>query len=157
MAQNVSILDMKSQGYRVVYDFPYSYNTRSTDLNFIKSQCSNETVLCAGGAAKESDNILLVSCGDCLSVLTSTVINKPILNNGAYWYFTDKKSFGFSPDFNIKQNSPDGNDCSSVNNIWTSCPSDERLSWRLDNAGGWRLGSLINLNDDEYQKFIFLS
>jgi hypothetical protein len=147
---------MKTQGYRAVYEFPYSYNTTSTDLNFIKSQCSNETVLCAGGAAKGSDNLLLVSCGHCLSVLTSTIINRPILNNGAYWYFTDQKSFGFSPDANIKQNAPDGNDCIAVNGLWTSCPNNQRLSWSLADKG-WRLGTLIDLYDDKYQKFLFLS
>ena len=151
---------MKSQGYRVAYDFPYSYNTTSIELNSIKLQCSTETILCAGGAAKGSDNLLLVSCGDCQTVLTETPLNTPVLNNGAYWYLTTGKSFGFSPNGNIKQLNADWYDCEYINNSVKNCKENSRLSWHLtDNLGGWRIGKLTGSELGWYsnhRKLIFL-
>ena len=111
MTHDISVNKMKSQGYRVVYDYPYSHATTFSELNSIKSECSSETVMCAGGVASNNkDNLLLVSCGNCLSVLTQTPKNVPVLNNGAYWYLTDiggTRSFGYSPSNNIVQGNCD--------------------------------------------------
>jgi hypothetical protein len=137
LAHDISINDMKSLGYRVVYDYSYySHSTTITELTEIKSMCSVESILCAGGAAKNSDNLLLVSCGNCRTVLTETAPNKPVLDNGAYWYLTDRKSFGFAPVYNINQNNPDVYDCKIG---WSNCNDDKRLSWNLPGRG-WRLG-----------------
>jgi len=150
LAHDISINKMKSQGYRVVYDYVYNHVTTLAELNEIKSKCSAETILCAGGvASNNSDNLLLVSCGNCHSVLKQTLLNKPILNNGAYWYFTDKYSFGFSPSYNINQVPYDYFDCSPCR--------EERLSWTLCNVcGGWRLGNLTSLFSYSYRKIMLL-
>jgi hypothetical protein len=103
LSYNVSIQHMISQGYKKIYDFGYDHITTLAELNAIKSNCSSESILCAGGAALNSDNLLLISCGNCHTVLAETLINKPVLNNGAYWYLTTGKSFGFSPGYIIKQ------------------------------------------------------
>ena len=81
--------------------------------------------MCAGGAALNSDNLLLVSCANCHSVLTETPLNQPVLNNGAYWYLTTGKSFAFSLSYNIKQNSADIYDCDSS---FKNCKDSSRLS-----------------------------
>lgn len=94
LAQNVLITEMKSQGYEIVYDYPYSHPTTINELNVIRLNCLSETILCAGGAAKGSYNLLLISCGNCRSILTATSKNNPVLNNGAFWYFKSSYSFG---------------------------------------------------------------
>lgn len=156
LAHNVSIKNMKLQGYELVYDFAYNHSTEITELNAIRWKCSAQSVLCVGGAALDSDNLLLVSCGNCHAVLKETSNNKPVLNNEAYWYLTEKKSFGFSPSFNIKQLSVDWHDCdSSAKN----CSDDKRLSWYLGGGGGWRLGKLNNVENEmsDYRKIILFS
>ena len=79
---------MKSQGYEIVYDFPYpdffSSQLSYSEFSGIRSNCMSNTVLCAGGAAKGSNNLQLISCGNCLSILTPTPENTAVLNNGAY-------------------------------------------------------------------------
>jgi len=144
LAHDVSIVDMKLQGFKTVYNFPYSHATKLAELHSIKSQCSSETLLCVGGA--EGDNLLLVSCGDCETVLTETKKNQPVLNNGAYWYLTKDYSFGFSPIYNISLE-PD-QDTYECNSDLTICPDNKRLSWIVyKDKGGWRLGNLNDKSD----------
>jgi hypothetical protein len=151
---------MKSQGYQVAYDYPYSHATTLDELKKINSKCSAETVLCAGGVASwDSDKLLLVSCGNCKSVLTQTPRDEPVLNNGAYWYLTKNYSFGFSPSHYIYQFYVDGYDCDYFLDTNPKCSSNERLSWRLDGIyGGWRIGQITQLRySDLFRKIIILS
>lgn len=157
LEHDISIDDMKSQGYEIVYDVLYSsYGPTLAELNAIRLKCSDESVLCAGGAAVASDNLLLVSCGNCFAVLTETPLNKPVLNNGAYWYLTDKKSFGFSPSSNIKQDNADWYDCDKARK---KCTDDKRLSWWLSGRGGARLGKISHHESslNNYRKIIMIS
>jgi hypothetical protein len=88
--------------------------------------------------------------------LTATSTNNPVLNNGAFWYFRFLYSFGFAPNKNISL-SPDQDtfDCDSSK---INCPDTKRLSWIMySNRGGWRLGNLVNLNNDTYRKILILS
>jgi hypothetical protein len=156
ISHNISIKELLDQGFKNVFNTTYSTETISNDLINIESLCTKDSVLCVGGS-DTADNLLLVSCGNCLNILTPTTINNPNLINGAYWYFTDKKSFGFSPIFSIAQNFVDIYDCPYFPR---NCKDSKRLSWSLTGYhGGWRLGIL---NDDEksipfnYQKMIFL-
>jgi len=144
LAHDVSIVDLKLQGFKTVYDFPYSHATKLKELYSIKSQCSNETLLCVGGA--EGDNLLLVSCGHCQTVLTETPLNKTVLNNGAYWYLTPLYSFGFAPISKINHYyDQDTYDCDKD---YTICPDKKRLSWIVyQEKGGWRLGDLNDKAD----------
>ncbi len=139
LAHNISIEKMKSQGYKIVYDYLYSHLTTMTELNAIKGQCSSQTILCAGGAAVNSNTLLLVSCGNCREVLTPT--SPFILNNGAYWYLENQNAFGFSPSNNIKLVGTDIYDCDSS---FKNCKDNNRLSFNLGGStlGGWRLGKL---------------
>ena len=138
---------MLLQGYRVVYSYIYGHPTTNNELSSIKSMCSLNSILCAAGAALGSDTLLLVSCGNCLSILSETVLNKPVLNNGAYWYLTTGQSFGFSLNINILQVTCDFDDHSD----------DYRLCWHLDGGGGWRIGKILWLNSDSnYNKILLL-
>lgn len=163
LAHNVSIGDMKSQSYKIVYDLMYSKETSFAELDAIKSKCLHESVLCAGGGAVGSDNLLLVSCGNCKTVLSTTLQNKPVLSNGAYWYFSGAWSFGFSPSFSVIQADTDVYDCY---NSGKYCADDKRLSWWMvhdcsspTNDKGARLGKLNNYrnNMNEYRKVILIS
>ena len=65
-------------------------------------------------------------------VHNSTILNTPHLSNGAYWYFTPGKSFGFLKDTDLQQE--------PTADTGTTNP-DSRLSWNLDNGeGGYRTG-----------------
>ena len=141
LAHDVSIVNLKLQGFQTVYNFSFSHATTIEELNSIKSQCSNETLLCVGGA--EDDNFLLVSCAHCQTVLSMTSKSEPVLSNNAYWYLTKDYSFGFAPISRIKLDpDQDTYDCDVNKEI---CPDNKRLSWIVYNGtGGWRLG---NLND----------
>lgn len=153
MEEYLSINVMKSQGYTIDTDFPWNHETTLDELIQIKSKCSPQTVLCAGGAATNSDTLLLVSCGDCLSVLKPTEVNKPVLNNGAYWYFTNGYSFGFSPNSSIYQNLVDFFDCIKLPD-WI-CTDNKRLSWHVGTYSGYRLGKITTF-EPIYRKIIFL-
>jgi len=160
LAQDISISNMKSQGYRVINDVSSSKGSSFEELNAIKLHCLPETILCAGGAATGSDNLLLVSCGKCHSVLEPTLLNRPVFNNGAYWYLTNKISFGFSPTYNIKQADADCIDCTrDEKGVWNYCADEKKLSWFLNGScctGVWRIGKLINLHSN-HRRIIFLS
>lgn len=121
----------------------------------LRSLCTKDSVICVGGSDTVY-NLLLVSCGNCLNILTPTYINSPNLINGAYWYLTEKQSFGFSPIFSIHQIGIDVYDCDSKR---LNCTDSKRLSWSTSFSGG-RLGKL---GDGEYyqifghyRKMIFL-
>lgn len=153
LSLDIAIRNMKTQGYRIVYDQPYAHSSSFNELSLIRSECDSDSVLCVGGAAKDSDTLLLVSCGNCRIVLTETQINEPVLHNGAYWYLTKEFSFGFSPIYEIRQENSDHYDSDmGYNDV-------KRLSWYLGGSwGGWRLGQLHNLGTSaDYRKIVLLN
>jgi len=121
----------------------YSNSITETDLNNIKTQCNQNSLICVGGA-DSNNNLLLVSCGLCLDILSTTIRNQPRFVNGAWWYFTPGYSFGFAPNSNIKQDFADGFDV--ISNNWSNLKDSNRLSWHLDGTGGWRLGNIYLSN-----------
>ena len=101
------------------------------------------------------NTLLLVSCGSCLDILTTTELDKPRLVNGAWWYFRPDKSFGFASSSSIRQSSADGFDCDQD---YIICNDSKRLSWFLQGSG-WRLGSLndkANTIPSKYRKIILM-
>ena len=150
LAQNVSLSALLNQGYKTVYNQTYSHASTTNELMLINESCTQNTVLCAGGALGDSDILTLLSCGNCWTILSATLRNRPVLNNGAYWYLTPSFSFGFAPNSSIQQNTCDRFDTSNV----------FRLCWHLDQSvGGWRLGTLQwFLNTDfNYNKYLFFN
>ena len=148
---NVKIDQLLRLGFRIVYNQSYTeYATTTNELyDLRKIECRKESIICVGGS-DGNNNLLLVSCGDCQDILSlNTPINEPILINGAFWYLTPNKSFGFSPSQQIKQKAPsDMFDCIECPNrkkipcVFSECPDMLRLSWEIDgNYAGWRLGN----------------
>jgi len=43
-------------------------------------------VICVGGTDSRNNKLLLVSCGSCLDILTTTTRDQPRLVNGAWWF-----------------------------------------------------------------------
>ena len=152
LAQNVPVQTILDQGFKSVYDYPYSHISTSAELENIKSQCNSNSLLCVGGSNSANlTNLLLVSCGPCLSILAQTTPNKPSSINGAYWYYSTvagHQSFGFSPVYNISQAY-----CDSQNE-----GAEKRLCWHLTgDVGGYRLGTVVSLdNTTQYIKRAFL-
>ena len=123
---------------------------------------SNDILSCAGpvlfvGAQKYmlwwwwDSTFYLGAFGLASEVHKSTVLNTPHLSNGAYWYFTSGKSFGFLKDDTLQQN-PAG-DTGDLND-------NSRLSWHLDNSlGGFRAGAYTDLtikhNQRLFRKIIY--
>jgi len=105
--------ELLSQEFQTVYDQLYSHVTINDEIMNIKAQCNQDSIICVGGA-DSFNKLLLVSCGSCLDILTTTVTNQPILVNGAWWYFTPGRSFGFAPNSNIRQSNADTIDCDSM-------------------------------------------
>lgn len=149
LEQNVTISEVIDQGYTVIYNFTYSHASTSFELNQIYKTCNTNTIICAGGSLINSNILLLLSCGNCRSILKETNINITILDNGAYWYFTRTYGFGFAPNSTILLSTCDKFDTSNK----------LRLCWHLDqNLGGWRLGSLVwflNTNNN-FSKYLFI-
>jgi hypothetical protein len=89
------------------------------------------------GKAVGSSNILLAAAAPTAQVFTQTVGNTPQLLNGTYWYNTPNASIGFAPTATINQTTADAYDVSNP----------LRLSWHLENYGGWRLGEINAFNN----------
>ena len=142
---NISITSLINKGFSVVYNKTYGHITTSSEVDAIRSSCKPSTVLCIGGG--EYDNLLVVSCGLCEVVFRNTSANQPNLHNEAYWYYTHDKSIGYAPISNINQANCDSNESSD----------NKRLCWHFTGgAGGWRIGSIVGLNDDtRFTKTIF--
>ena len=157
MSTNISIKFLNDNNYKIFYNNTYDHATKYSDLNEIKSYCNDNSIICVGASQSNSNTLLLVSCGNCKSILTETN-DKIILNNGAYWYFKNKYSFGFSPNDKIDLNYADINDCILNKNQIYECTQNNRLSWHLTNYnGGWRVGNKTGLNNSkDYLKYIFL-
>ncbi len=135
--------------YNVSYDHPTSYN----ELVNLKKTCNSNSIICVAGSQNGSDTLILISCGNCMSILSDTKVNHPIKVNGAYWYLTHPKSFGFSSKFLIEQKDCDVFDCEN-----DTCTDSKRLCWHIGgSSGGWRLGSLVyKKNNFNFRKIIFL-
>jgi hypothetical protein len=147
---NVHVSKLTESGYSYVYNKPYNHKTTSSEMDEIKSSCLPTTYLCLGGRDSTNDVLLAVSCGLCSVVFTKTAKDTPNLHNGAYWYYTPdvehSRSMGFAPNSTVRQGYADYFDLSN----------NQRVSWFLNiQAGGWRLGSLYDLNDNtRYYKVI---
>jgi len=147
VALNVPIINMIQQGYTVVYQQTYGTAFTANDLTQIQSKClTSNFILCVGEAEVGASNLILVSCGNCYSILQTTITNQPVLINNAYWYNTPGKSFGFAPTSIITQNSCD-----------TTGPNDpQRLCWHMDgSSGGYRIGAIYP--SGSYLKLVYVS
>ena len=144
---DVSIKSLLNSGFNLIYNETYDYITTDSEIYALKNTCASESILCIGGGPVGSDTMRLVACANCLAIIQPTLLNQPRYVGFAYWYFTETKGFGFSPDNTIQQNICD------INN-----PSDNlRLCWHTDNkTGGYRLGNLTINYNSSYSKYAFV-
>ena len=132
--QNVSEQILIDNGWTKFYEQTYGTITATT----APLRPSEQYVILAGKAVGSS-TITLAAAAQTSAVFTETVINTPQLLNGTYWYNTPNQSIGFAPTGTILQGSADIEERFSG--------GDLRLSWHLiSNQGGWRLGSVTELN-----------
>lgn len=153
--KNVSLRRMLSSGYSLVYDKTYAHETSSSEIDELGKRCTETSFMCLGGGRVESDIMDLVACGNCLTLIKRTPQDIPTFNSGAYWYFTENYSIGFSDTSRIRQGTADTSDCRIGEP--TVCSSENKLSWHLGISGGWRVGKNADLNENEsYKKYILL-
>ena len=124
-----------------------SHVTTTAEILNVRSQCTSSTIICVGGNRYDETFLRLVACANCLNATHQTILNEPAYYRGAYWYFTDGLSFGFSPNYTINQYSADYFDHSS----------NLRLSWHLQGSDGWRLGNALWLSNETFYKKINLN
>ena len=117
------------EGWSCHYDQPYSHETTAGDLAGVPADAAYVFV---GARSKDGATIKVGACGERGEVLRATELNKPHEHNGAWWYNTAGKSFGFAPSGTVNQEIPDIHDQGDA----------RRLSW--NNSGsyaGYRAGS----------------
>jgi len=139
-----------------VYNFPFSHLSTANELSSINSSCTQGSIICVGASLNGSNTMLLLSCGECQSIINFTQLNSPVFINSAYWYFTQDYSFGFSPSSTILQEKCDIYD---IQNNLRMCWLMNKLSKRDLNVitGGSRIGTEINLDGDStHVKQIYL-
>ena len=113
----------------------YDHETRASDLDSIPSSA---TWVLVGARYKTQDVLKLCAVGKRDEVLKRTKKNEPHEHNGAWWYFTGGKSFGFAPNGTICQESADTHDASDP----------KRLSWHM-NGDGYRAGAIDYADHDD--------
>jgi len=139
-----------------VYNFPFSHLSTANELSSINSSCIQGSIICVGASLNGSNTMLLLSCGECQSIINFTQLNSPVFINSAYWYLTQDYSFGFSPSSTILQEKCDIYD---IQNNLRMCWLMNKLSKRDLNVitGGSRIGTEINLDSDStHVKQIYL-
>jgi hypothetical protein len=136
-------LQIPLTGWLLVFDQPYSHKTRIDDLIQIAGICHNEILV----GATYNGLISLAAVGPASVLTLNTLWNQPQQFGQVYWYCNSGKSFGFSPNFTIRQTSADNQDLDSP----------LRLSWLLDqNMGGYRAGITRSLADSSiWHKIIY--
>ncbi|KAG8471007.1 hypothetical protein KFE25_009428 [Diacronema lutheri] len=135
------------------YYQPYSALLLDPDLPAVGEWKS--AFMCATKGGAGSTNCQLAAFGDATVVLANTVRNKPVENNGVWWYRTPNLSVGFAPDDKIKQSNAD------IMDAKTEPGCNYRLSWDMDNhpdRGGWRAGCDIKLDSStDFYRVLYLS
>ena len=145
---NVCNLNDWNRGYFATYD-------DITRSQFLKNVCPNtdDIIICVGAIKKADPNNLVICAFGPASILhnytnsqVQAFIPERFKNTkySVYWYHYKNKSFGFSHFPEVNLNSADTRD------------DQYRLSWHLQGLGGYRCGSIKDLNaDKEYHKVIY--
>jgi len=127
--------------WKQVYCADYSDRTKSKMLK----ELSKYRFMAVGARKRGSNTLELVAMGTTESVLQPTVDNETNFHNGLFWYFNEKKSFGFAESAKVTLSVAD------------SMSGNKRLSWHLEGDGGYRLGNIVKLNNSsEFEKVIWV-
>jgi len=147
----------KKAGYEVKYLKNYAAVTSEDELQAIYDGCDANTDIIVGGGKSASQIVSLYAKADCKEVFQRTkslsATRKSQFGN-TYWYFTSK-AFGFAanPLVTLAEADICDNSCGVSAD---GSGSNKRLSWHVEQAGGFRLGENINLNSNKgFFKVIF--
>ena len=159
MVHNFDAKRLTVNGWTCVYDEPYSHKTTTLELRSLCEDSKNIQVFVGGVDANNKSNILVGAFGPAsvLHTLTNSRIAAFKPNNvrnkdeyNVYWYHFVGASFGFSSDPKISHN--DNNPADRADS-----KGNDRLSWLLNNHGGWRLGEKKKLSrSNAYNKVIYV-
>ena len=153
--RNVAKSTVTGGGWVLCYSGTYSLDVTVTEL---QQACTGSKLMLAGGTTGSAD-LLLLATGDRSAIFTPTGVNATTLNNGTYFYFNQDNSMGFASVADILQNSADVQASGLFGGSAFDATSPFRLSWHLQGGnmnGGWRLGSLVELNEStDYTRYIY--
>lgn len=134
------------QGWTRVFCKPYSHRTTMADFSQAITQFGAQALLLGARRAGE-DQLVVAAMGNVEAVVAERDEAATRHHNGVHWYCQKGKSVGFAPKPTVELDSADTVDL--------ACK--ERLSWHLNGCGGWRAGSCIGLDTDEWEKVVFAS
>ena len=142
---SLSKTNLGNNGYTLVLEQALDDLTSFNHITTLASYCSASTILCFAGGVSYSDTLLTIACGNCLQITSQTTLNSPVFYGGAYWYFTNGYSIGYSPTSAISMGSADTMDGAS----------DQRISYHMDGvSGGYRIGH-YTYNNPEFAKYFY--
>jgi hypothetical protein len=134
--------------WNIIYDFPYSHATTVEELRALKLQCKEQIIV--GAIEGRSSTILKIAAmGPSDILLLDSPLNQPTKYGNVHWYLTPNKSFGFAP--STTTINCDRADYGEKDN------SENRLSWKLGGAGGYRAGAVIGLNTNNVWRKVILT
>lgn len=138
---NVRMADLR--GWTVISKQPYHHPTSLEDFSAGSEELDTRALLI--GAKQASGDTLAVAAMGNIEVVTAERDDSSTRHhNGVHWYFHRGKSVGFAATPCVDLNSAD--------TLELCCPS--RLSWHLNGYGGWRAGTAIGLDGDDWEKVI---
>ena len=131
--------------YRDTYDV-------ETDADAVLDVCDGDLLMLTCRETGSS-TIMLLAQGERRDVIFDTGINTDVLHvaNGVGWYFndSDQDSWGFVRAGDTVSKDNCDTDSSGANN--------ERLCWHLNDVGGYRCGSVEDLNEsNSYERVVFV-
>jgi hypothetical protein len=132
--------------WNIIYDFPYNHETTIEELRALRPQCTEQIIV---GAIKGNSSMILTigALGPADILLLNNLLNQPTRYGNVHWYLTPTKSFGFAPSTTTIK-------CNNADYVVTD-NSNNRLSWHLDGSGGYRAGTVIDLDENnEWRKII---
>jgi len=152
-SSGISYSSLLANGWTQVVNVSYATPTTFEDTQSWLSTYSGYEIFVG---AVNSDGIIQVGgtglVDEVLKQTSSFSVANSYSSTNLYWYNVKYGSFGFAPTAHISLSSAD------TTGIWTAADgnSDLRLSWH-DNYGGWRAGSIGELNSSTaYNKVVLI-
>jgi len=144
--QNKPMQHFTDFGFRIVYRQPYSWQCTLKEMEDIKLLCNENTIICVGGKKTTENNFMVCGVDEALVALEKTESKtKSKKGKGAYWYFMENESFGFTDQEDILLGSAN------------TKLSQNSISWHIQGLGGWNLGNIKGLNTStDYEKIVML-
>ena len=152
---NYPISAISNLGCTLCYNQPYSHVTMNSNILPCTTNAGSQGWILMGSKEYEaSSSFSLIAAIKATDLVPSTSSSSTAYgpHNGAYWYFYSGYSIGFAAASNINlfkadYADPDYSDCAT------------RLSWHLNDQGGWRSGCttmLFRNFNDYFRKVVYV-